>query len=148
MNKCAESCSGRWEVCPAGVCQGWGIFPELFHFYAPPMLVTCVCNAYAYIFLSCVCTYIFSSIYLYLYSYIIFLVYIFLIYICFFLYIYMVFLIYILLANRENRFRDAASFLPTLFKLSVHQPRGKTMGRTNGRERGGKRPEPLSIFIK
>lgn len=60
----------------------------------------------------------------------------------------MVFLIYILLANRENRFRDAASFLPTLFKLSVHQPRGKTMGRTNGRERGGKRPEPLSIFIK
>lgn len=63
MNYCAASCSGRWAARPADMCQGWGSFPELFHFYAPPMLITCVCHKYAHIFLSY--AYFFSYINLY-----------------------------------------------------------------------------------
>lgn len=66
MNNRAESCSGRWEVCPAGVCQDWVSFPELFHFYTLPTPITCVCNTYACISLSYMCVYIYSAVYIYI----------------------------------------------------------------------------------
>lgn len=75
MNNGAENVSGRWEFCPADVCQGRWSFPKLFHFYTLPMLITYFCNTYTYISHSYVCIYVFR--YIYLHSYI-FLIYFFL----------------------------------------------------------------------
>lgn len=59
---CAESFSGRWEVCPEGACQLWGTFPELSLLYFSDAPDLCSQHIRIYLPLICLRVYIYSTI--------------------------------------------------------------------------------------